>query len=120
MFHFTFNIHNHVDLEKLKKEIMQELDQLKEQVGILNTKADQLQTSLDAEQAQVKALLDNNASVQQELNNKINDLTTQLNNAAKPEDILAVVNDVKAISDKIDTTRVDLEGTIPEETQPQS
>jgi len=111
------HIHNHVDLEKLKKEIMQELDQLKEQVGILNGKVDQLQTSLDAEQEQVAKLLQNNASVQQELNNKINDLTTQLNNSAKPEDVLAVVEDVKNIANKIDTARIDLEGTVSDTPQ---
>lgn len=66
----------------------------------LNAKADELQSALDAEQAQIQAAID-------ALTQTVADLTAQLGGVASDADLQAVI-------DKLTGTIADLQGTVPD------
>lgn len=97
--------------------IMAAIDDLKTQVANLQTQTTDLQTALDAEQAQIAALLETNAGVVTDLNNQIATLQQQIANGATAEQLQEVANSLTAISNNIATTRTDLEGTVADAPQ---
>lgn len=88
--------------------------QIKQQVIVLNAKVDALQTSLDAEQAQIQGLLDTNATVVQGLNAEIARLQGIIDagGTVTPEDLQTISDGIQAATDKLATTQTDLEGTV--------
>lgn len=71
----------------------------------LNDKVTELQASVDAEQAQIAALLATNAQVIVDLNAQITALQEQLAGAVTPEAIQGVIDGLNAI-------KADVEGTV--------
>jgi len=96
--------------------IMGAIDDLKAQGEALQTQVNDLQASLDAEQAQIQQLLDINAGVVTDLNNQITVLQEQIANGATAEQLQGVATTLSNISASIATTKADLEGTIPDST----
>jgi len=105
---------------KQNKKIMATVQELKDQVADLNSKVDDLQTSLDAEQAQIQGLLDTNAQVVTDLNAKIVELQAIIDagGSATPADLQAISDGIKTATDKIATEKADLEGTVPDAPPP--
>jgi len=93
-------------------KIMAAIDDLKVQVDNLKTQVTDLQTSLDNEQVQIQKLLDSNAAVVTDLNNQIANLQAQIAAGATPEQLQEIANGLTQVSDSINTTRADLEGTV--------
>lgn len=93
-------------------QIMALIDDLKTQVSNLQTQVAEFQTALDAEQAQVQSLLDNNAAVVTDLNNQIAALNAQIAAGATPEQLQELANGITTIADNLATTKADLEGTV--------
>jgi predicted nucleic acid-binding Zn-ribbon protein len=92
--------------------IMSGIDDLKNQVAGLQTQVTELQSTLDAEQAQIAELLSLNAQVVTGLNEQIASLQAQIAAGATPEQLQEIANGLTAISDGIATVRTDLEGTV--------
>ena len=91
---------------------MTELEKLQNQIAELESKATEIQTSLDAEQEQIKKLLETNAQVVTDLNAEITSLKEQIAAGASAEDLIAASERLKTISDGLATTKADLEGTV--------
>lgn len=92
--------------------IMALIDDLKAQIASLQQQATDLQTSLDAEQEQIAALIATNAQVVTDLNAQIATLTEQLAGSANPTQLQEVIDSIAAIRDSLTTTKTDLEGTV--------
>jgi phage shock protein A len=92
--------------------IMALIDDLKAKVTTLETQVTELQASVDAEQTQIAELLATNAQVVTDLNAQIAVLNEQIANGATPEQLQEVSNSLTTISDSINTTKTDLEGTV--------
>lgn len=112
------HIHHHgVDANtntlKLDK-IMGQLDDLIAESAGLKEQVTTLQASVDAEQAQIKALLDTNAAVVTGLNNQIAALEAQLASAVDPTALQVVIDELKATRESIATTKSDIEATVPD------
>lgn len=110
---------NNQDILNLLNQILQNqitimalIDDLKTQIAGLQQQATDLQTSLDAEQAQIAALLETNAQVVTDLNTQIATLQAQLEGSANPAQLQEVIDSITAIRDSITTTKTDLEGTV--------
>jgi len=97
-------------------KIMSAIDDLKTQASGLQTQVTDLQTTLDAEQAQIAELLNLNAQVVSGLNEQIAALQAQIANGATPEQLQEVADSLTAISAGIATVRTDLEGTVADTT----
>lgn len=95
---------------------MATIEELNTQVADLNAKADALQVSLDAEQEQLAALLATNAQVVTDLNTRIAELQAIIDagGSATPEQLQALSDGIKTATDKLDTTKADLEGSVEE------
>lgn len=93
-------------------KIMAAIDDLKTQVNALQTQTADLQTALDAEQAQIQQLLDTNAAVVTDLNTQIANLQAQIAAGATPEQLQEVATALTNISSSLATTKTDLEGTV--------
>lgn len=97
--------------------IMALIDDLKTQVTGLQTQVTDLQTAVDAEQAQIAALLETNAQVVTDLNTQIATLQAQVAAGATPEQLQEVIDGLTTISGNIATTKTDLEGTVSDAPQ---
>jgi len=95
-------------ITKQNKKNMGKLDELKEEVT-------KLQATVDAEQAQIAALLESNAATVTALNKKITDLEAAAANSATPEQLQEIIDGLKAVSADVATTVADAPET-PEET----
>jgi chromosome segregation ATPase len=93
-------------------EIMAQIDDLKTQVADLKQQTADLQTSVDAEQAQIAALLETNAQVVTDLNTQIAALQEQIANSPTPEALNEVIAGLTEVKDSLATTKADLEGTV--------
>lgn len=92
--------------------IMAAIDELKEKVTGLETQVTDLQTTVNAEQEAIAALLASNAQVVTDLNTQIATLQAQVAAGASPEQIQEVINGIATISSNITTTKEDIEGTV--------
>jgi len=98
---FTFTINNHVDAEKILKELQTltiKTNQIMATIQEISAKVDELQTKLDAEQEQIAAAIAT-------LNQAVADLTTALADGGTAEERQAVI-------DKISSAITDLEATV--------
>lgn len=88
--------------------------ELKTQVADLNTKVDELQTSLDAEQQQLADLLALNAQVVTDLTAEKDRLQAIIDagGVITPEDLAELSAGITTATDKLATTKADLEGTV--------
>lgn len=93
---------------------MGQLDDLIAESAGLKEQVTTLQASVDAEQAQIKALLDTNAAVVTGLNNQIAALEAQLASAVDPTALQVVIDELKATRESIATTKADIEATVPD------
>lgn len=121
----TINIHIHHradadTTEKLnliiknQKSIMATIAELQDQVTGLNTKVDELQASVDLEQQQIAELLATNAQVVTDLNTRIAELQAIIDAGAgaTAEQLQTLSDGIKTATDKLDTSKADLEGTV--------
>lgn len=92
---------------------------LEQQIQVLSDKADALQTSLDAEQEQIKAATDALTTANAEQTALIQQLRDELAGLGVDQaKIDELVSKAEAVGTKIDNIKTDLEGTIPD-TEPQ-
>ena len=101
-------------LTKQNEKIMADIQTLTQQVADLNTSVDDLQAKVDAEQAQIQSLLDTNAQVVNDLNAKIAELQAIIDGGGivTPEQLQALSDGITSATDKLVTTKADLEGTV--------
>jgi chromosome segregation ATPase len=117
-----YHYHNHVDTAEIlsllniiklqNHKLMALIDDLKTQVADLKHQTTDLQASVDAEQAQIQALLDSNAQVVTDLNTQIATLQAQVAAGATPEQLQVVIDGLTSVKDSISTTKADIEGTV--------
>jgi len=103
--------HSHADLSELlhklihivqnQRTIMSAIDDLKTEVADLKVK-------VDAEQAQIQTLLDNDTQTIAALNEQITVLTGELANGATAAQIAEVVTEIQAIKADIESTVADV------------
>lgn len=93
-------------------KIMALIDDLKTQVTGLQTQVADLQSTVDAEQAQIAALLETNAGVVTDLNNQIVALQQQIANGATAEQLQEVINSLTNVTGSLATTKADIENTV--------
>lgn len=98
---FDIIIQNQQLLLKKQLELMATIQEL-------NDKVDQLQVALDAEQAEIAAILTKNSEVIAQLEAVVVTLQDTIANSATPEQL-------QAVSDKIDAAIADLQGTVTPE-----
>lgn len=115
-YHTHFHFGNDEALEKkiIKKlnKIMASIQELQDQVTALDATVTTLQEKVDAEQAQIQALLDTNAAVVSDLNTQIATLTDALSTAPTPEQIQGVIDSVTATRDRVVAITQDVSDTI--------
>jgi uncharacterized protein YlxW (UPF0749 family) len=101
-------------LLKNQHKLMATVQELKDQVADLNAKMDDLQATVDAEQAQIQGLLDTNAQVVTDLNAKVAELQAIIDagGTITPADLTAISEGITTATDKLATTKADLEGTV--------
>lgn len=91
---------------------MASIQELQDQVTALDATVTTLQEKVDAEQAQIQALLDTNAAVVSDLNAQIATLTDALSTAPTPEQIQGVIDSVTATRDRVVSITQDVSDTI--------
>jgi len=96
---------------------MSKIDELNDQVAALKTQVADLQAAVDAEQQQIEQLLNQNAAVVTDLNNQITILNEQLAQGATPEQLSALSSSLNDIKESIATTKADIEGTVPDDSE---
>lgn len=99
---FTINIYS--DNEQVLKEIKHLKSIIMASIAQLTKKVDDLQASLDAEQAQIAAAI-------AQLQTTIDDLRANATEGGTAEER-------QALADKLDAIKSDLEGTVPDAEQP--
>lgn len=126
---FEIHIHQVVDTNEVEKKLDKIIKQntemaknfadLEQQIQVLSDKADALQTSLDAEQEQIKAATDALTTANAEQTALIQQLRDELAGLGVDQaKIDELVSKAQAVGTKIDNIKTDLEGTIPD-TEPQ-
>lgn len=95
--------------------IMGQIDDLKAEVAGAKEDLANLQATVDAEQAQLAALLETNAGVVTALNQKISDLEDQLAEAQDPTVLQEAIDGLKEIRASIVTAREDIQTTVADE-----
>lgn len=105
-----FQIINFFKTKKMAKDITE----LKAEVVALNTKADDLQTALDAEQQQLADLLALNAQVVTDLTAERDRLQAIIDagGVITPEDLAEISTGITTATGKLATSQADLEGTV--------
>lgn len=93
-------------------KIMALIDDLKAQVTGLQTQVTDLQLTVDAEQAQITALLETNAGVVTNLNNQITSLQQQIANGATEDQLQDVIDSLTNVTNTLATTKTDIENTV--------
>jgi uncharacterized membrane-anchored protein YhcB (DUF1043 family) len=88
------------------------IDDLKAQNTILGEKVDSLQAAVDAEQADIAALLATNAQVVSDLTAQNALLQQQLADGATPAQIQEIIDSNAAIIAKIDAASADVSSTV--------
>ena len=91
---------------------MTALEQLQQDVTDLNGKIDAMQIVIDQEQADIAALLANNAQVVTDLNAQIAALNEQIANGATPAQLTAISTELATIAAKVDAASTDVAGTV--------
>lgn len=113
--HYHFHYGNEAEYKKIIKKlnkIMASIQELQDQVTALDATVTNLQEKVDAEQAQIQALLDTNAAVVSDLNAQIANLEDLLSQAATPEQIQGVIESVTATRDRVVSITQDVSDTI--------
>lgn len=113
----NYNVHNHIDAAEIlstlnilklqNKNIMAAIDDLKAKVA-------ELQTSVDAEQAQIQTLLDQSNNTITELQAQVATLQGELANGATAAQIAEVVTGIQSTIDDIKSTVADVTPPIVE------
>ena len=114
--HFHFG-NDEADTKKIIKKlnkIMASIQELQDQVTALDANVTTLQEKVDAEQAQIQALLDVNAQVVADQNATIATLNDLLSQSATPEQIQGVIDSVTATRDRVVAITQDVSDTIAE------
>lgn len=99
-------------ISKQNTKIMALIDDLKAQNTEFAIKIDALQVTVDAEQADIAALLAVNAQVVSDLNDQIAVLQDQIANGATPAQLQELIDANAAIIAKIDAASADVAGTV--------
>lgn len=101
------NINNHQNLQ-----IMASVQELNDKVDQLTAANVDLQATVDSEQADIKAILDNNVSVVADLTQQIADLKAAAAGKIDPAELDPITAKIDASIAAIATTKEDIAGTV--------
>ena len=91
---------------------MSQNEELQKKQLEVSAKVDTLQETVDATQAKIAALLENNATVVSDLKDQNEALKLQLEDSLTPEQLQAIIDANDAIIAKIDAASADVASTI--------